>query len=225
MKYCIQAFVIVILCCNFAQLFIMFHFMQHLSQAIAAKINSNMQKLNSLQAKIAALTGELQQFMVQYFSEIAQYLPSYLLNNNNAQLPTDCLTSSDYSHNFEQIIKQLYRTLAKHFHPDLSANSGAINMQRINQAYEKRQLGSLLLLSVELKSGNDILAYSIDDLLHYHELVAISVTQGEQELEQLQQSDAMQLKRNILLARLHGYDMMAVIANKLQRKYDLREAA
>jgi hypothetical protein len=195
--------------------------MKNISQAIAAKINENMLCLNDLQTQIITLKTELEQFLTQYFTNISQHIPEHLLINS---LTSANPTSQEYANNFETIIKQLYRSLAKHFHPDLS-NGNSSNMQMLNEAYKHKQLGTLMLLESEIGANNEILKYSFDDLLHYHELVQTSLNQAEKELAELQQSDAMRLKNNILLARLNGYDIIRSVADKLQQKHQPREQA
>ncbi len=213
--------------------------MKNISHAIAEKINANIAKLNNLQAQITSLQYEMEQFLAQYFANISKHLPQYLLSNHLLNNPSSqsCSvrpSSKDYAINFDQLLKQLYRTLAKHFHPDYSNNNVAFigekprqqnnaNMQHLNAAYAQKQLGSLLLIGAELDLRDNITTHSLDDLLHYHQLLQTTIIQAEQELAQIQQSDVLKLKRNILLARLHGYDMMTAIAVTMKYKYQQKE--
>jgi hypothetical protein len=193
--------------------------MHNIRKAIATRINDNMQQLGIIQTQIAQLKMELEQFLNQYFAIISKNLPPYLLT---AAKPSLTPVMQGYSNNFDTIIKQLYRTLAKHFHPDMN-NGDNRNMQILNEAYQHKQLGSLMLLESEIGANNEILQYSLDDLLHYHELVQTSLIQAEAELTALQQCEAIRLKQNILLARLHGYDMMSAVAMKMAQKYTVKE--
>jgi curved DNA-binding protein CbpA len=84
-----------------------------------------------------------------------------------------------------QSIREVYKRLASKFHPDkaggdpkLEARFNAI-MQRINQAYERADIGELLAIEEEFAKREDILAGSIEPLA---DLVEAEVKRLEREI-------------------------------------------
>ena len=81
--------------------------MKNISQAIAAKINENMLRLNDLQTQIITLKTELEQFLTQYFTNISQHIPAHLLINSlNSADPT----SQEYANNERVQIRDIVLT-------------------------------------------------------------------------------------------------------------------
>jgi predicted nucleic acid-binding Zn-ribbon protein len=130
-------------------------------------------------------------------------------------------------------LKQLYRELAKRFHPDLTPDPKekiwrAEIMAKVNQAYSNKDLVALQQLSLEpdrvpmpeekppleLKTELEVELKRLDDL----------VIRLEAELGQLTRSQLMQLQLESTLARRSGRDLLGELAADLLRQIRMVES-
>lgn len=124
-------------------------------------------------------------------------------------------------------LKQLYRELAKRFHPDLTPDARekqwrAEIMAKVNQAYSNKDLSTLQELSaqpdrvpmpeekppMELKSELQLELKRLDSL----------IMKLEVELGRLSRSQLMQLQLETTLARKSGRDLLGELAEDLMRQ-------
>jgi hypothetical protein len=129
----------------------------------------------------------------------------------------------------ESELKQLYRALAKRFHPDLAADPAdkerrAGRMAEVNAAYARHDLARLRQLAAEPdqpppssaepppKTRDEIL----DDLRAENERLQELAEQLEADLDALANTPAVQLKLEALFARRAGRDLIAEMASDLR---------
>jgi hypothetical protein len=126
-------------------------------------------------------------------------------------------------------LKQLYRALARRFHPDLAADPAdkerrAARMADVNAAYARHDLAQLRQLAAEPdeppaspdapgpKPRNEVLA----DLRSEIERLADLADRLEAEVDTLANTPAVQLKLDALFARRAGRDLIAEMASDLR---------
>lgn len=192
-----------------------------LTHALAARINIQLLKLIRLQAELRTLEREVETFLHEYFTALEQYLRPCLIHVTPPATLTDSETMDAQLQSMEQLLKQLYRYLAKHFHPDSGEQTEPDMMSRINAAYAQKELGSLLLFTTGIAPSNQgqHITASHADLLHYQQMITRLNLQAEQQLRALEESEANRLRLHLLKARLNGDNFMEEIAEKLQKKY------
>jgi hypothetical protein len=191
-----------------------------LSHALAARINIQLLKLLRLQAEMRNLERDIEGFLHEYFTALEQYLRPFLTHSMQYPVPVQEEMEAQLD-SMEKLLKQLYRHLAKHFHPDGGAQTSPEMMSRINTAYAQKELGSLLLFTASIApshEGQHITA-SHADLMHYYQMITRLTLQTEQHLRTLEQSEANRLRKHMLMARLNGMNFIEEIAIKLQKKY------
>jgi hypothetical protein len=186
---------------------------------IAAQININLLKLYRLQQQYGQLQTEIDAFLDNYYAAITPHLLPYFAKNPHHNDVVVLDIEAEYCSNFEKILKQLYRSLAKHFHPDLSGDASYSIMTKLNAAYENKELGSLLIYGLQFDLADDVLRLSVDDLLHYQQLLKAHTTELTLKLQHLQQSEANVLRQLSLQARLEGRNIEREVVHKLKNKY------
>ena len=99
-----------------------------------------------------------------------------------------------------QSIREVYRKLASALHPDRETNTAERTrktglMQRVNQAYEKRNLLQLLELQLELEHIDQRAIDNLgeDRLRHYNQVLAEQVLELEQEIRHVEDGFRAQL--------------------------------
>ncbi|MCC6187505.1 MAG: hypothetical protein IT318_00610 [Anaerolineales bacterium] len=135
----------------------------------------------------------------------------------------------------EAELKQLYRTLAKRFHPDLAANAAdregrAARMAEVNAAYAAQDLAQLRRLAqapdyaaagpATPKTRTELLA----ELRAETGRLAALAASLEAELNHLAGTPAVQLKLEALFARRAGRDLIAEMAADLATEVRRAEA-
>jgi hypothetical protein len=123
----------------------------------------------------------------------------------------------------EAEIKQLYRQLARQFHPDLAADEldrarRTEKMAAINNAYAARSLAELAALAQTLNVEGSIFNVSVEALQKELDRCQRRLAEIERELRQLPQRPSVQLSLEVKLARRRGRDLLGEIAADLQRK-------
>ena len=131
----------------------------------------------------------------------------------------------------ERQIKQLYRQLARRFHPDLALDEAdrvrrTRMMVAINDAYAARSLAELVALAQESdliihtgRARSDQTEAQLVQALH-QELTRVQrrLREIERELRGLPQRPSVQLSLEVKLARQRGRDLLAEMAAELERK-------
>ncbi len=129
----------------------------------------------------------------------------------------------------EAEIKQLYRQLARRFHPDLAVNEAdrahrTEKMAAINNAYAARSLTELAALAQEAdrligpSRPGQTEAQLIEALQAELERCQRRLREIERELRQLPQRPSVQLSLEVKLARRRGRDLLGEMAAELERK-------
>ena len=124
----------------------------------------------------------------------------------------------------EEQIRDLFRKLAKRFHPDLTADSEE-KIQReqimahVNQAYTNRDLEALLKLSeapdITKVNGSLSNAKQVAHIRIELKRLDVVITELEETIRQIDGSPIMQLRLEIRLARRDGKELLADMASDL----------
>lgn len=203
---------------------------------LAVRINMALLRLQRLEQQRRTLEQEIDSFLSEYFKTIAARLPAHValfddgLPNqpgNATRTQTQQPQPREELESLEQLMHQLYRRLARSCHPDLHPDMPADTMSAVNNAYENKELGSLILLSQQIlqpDANSTAPGFSLSDLQHYYNHITQLTRQTEQTLKQLQSSDANRLRREMLLARLRGHDMVARVAEGITNTLTGKEA-
>jgi hypothetical protein len=189
---------------------------------LAVSINTSLLKLDRLHRQLHTLQNELDEVLEAYFAQIAAHLPWLAMtqtesSNFASETRMDMGGLQAHHAQMEQVMHQLYRKLARHCHPDVNPDITSDAMVAVNHAYHQRELGSLMLLAQEmLGSFWHNVAFTHDDMLHYHATLRGMVEALQSALTHLQHSDANALRKRLLMARLQGNDVIAEVAGRLQ---------
>lgn len=152
-------------------------------------------------------------------------------------LPADPPRPTEPDAQQEAELKQLYRTLAKRFHPDLAATAAdrdgrAARMAEVNAAYAAQDLAQLRRLAEAPdhpaaepatptpKTRAELLA----ELRAETDRLAALAASLEAELDHLAGTPAVQLKLEALFARRAGRDLVAEMAADLEAEIRRAEA-
>ncbi|MFN8459448.1 MAG: hypothetical protein U0401_33160 [Anaerolineae bacterium] len=123
----------------------------------------------------------------------------------------------------EAEIKQLYRQLARRFHPDLAVDE-ADRAQRteimtaINNAYAARSLAELMALAQTLNVGRLTLNVSLEALQGELDRCQRRLREIERELQQIPQRPSVRLSFEVKVGRRRGRDVLGDMAAELERK-------
>ncbi|MDH5508029.1 MAG: J domain-containing protein [Anaerolineae bacterium] len=129
------------------------------------------------------------------------------------------------SPSLEARIRDLFRNLAKRFHPDLTSDPAEKSwrekiMAQVNQAYTARDLNTLLALAEYPDQFANSSMQSRSDELDYLkvELVRLDgvIREIEATLKQIEVSPIMQLRREIGMAQRDGRDLLADMTADLE---------
>lgn len=123
----------------------------------------------------------------------------------------------------EAEIKQLYRQLARRFHPDLAVNEAdrtdrTEKMTAINNAYAARSLAELTALAQTLNIEPSTFNVSIEALQAELDRCQRRLAEIERELRQLPHRPSVQLSLEVKLARRRGRDLLGELAADAAKK-------
>ncbi len=123
----------------------------------------------------------------------------------------------------EAEIKQLYRRLARRFHPDLAVDEAdraqrTETMAAINNAYAARSLAELMALAQTLNVGRLTINVSLEALEAELDRCQRRLREIERELHQIPQRPSVRLSLEVKMARRRGRDVLAEMAADLERK-------
>jgi hypothetical protein len=126
-------------------------------------------------------------------------------------------------------MKDLYRRLAKAFHPDLAQNesdreNGARLMAEINDAYARGDVAHLRLIAEREQpfaaDANEILSQRIERLTRQRAVLDETIARLQEQLRRLENSEFALLKRE---AAASGRDLLSEIAAKLKGRVHKKE--
>lgn len=188
---------------------------------LAVRINMALLKMYRLQQQLESLQHDVSTFLDEYLGAVAKHLDKYLSSSlvslhDDKHMLLENTAPSEQMIVMEKLMKQLYRQLASKCHPDINPEIASSTMISINQAYDNKELGSLILLSHTLKA--DSINFSKDDLTHYHQEIVTINNDLEEKIATLKESDANILRKDMLLARLNGLDVIANVADTLRKR-------
>lgn len=130
-------------------------------------------------------------------------------------------------------LKQLYRRLARLFHPDLATDDSDREhrnhlMTLINEAYASRDHEALLAVDKEIQGDNDnqpsrpeipLIMMKIRQLQQRSVILVNRIQDLKLEHQNLLYSDLMELKIQCKLAKAQGHDLLQEIADDLEQEY------
>jgi chromosome segregation ATPase len=179
-------------------------------EALEAEIERYMERLHMVRQK---------QLGRDYLPVEEQYRRAWQRPATSAPTPP----SQPISPTSEAEIKQLYRQLARRFHPDLAVNEAdrthrTEKMAAINNAYAARSLTELAALAEGLNVERSTFNVSVEALQAELERCQRRLREIEGELRQLPQRPSVQLSLEVKLARRRGRDLLGEMTADLERK-------
>ena len=134
---------------------------------------------------------------------------------------------------FEQKIRELFRNLAKRFHPDLADGTKDKTereeiMARINQAYSARDLHTLESLAKQVSGRDNGQAIGPEAMIARHKVelrhLEAMIFEVEHTIREIDLSPAMQLRNDLNFEKEAGRDFFADLESRLkERVQELRE--
>jgi DNA repair exonuclease SbcCD ATPase subunit len=123
----------------------------------------------------------------------------------------------------ETEIKQLYRQLARRFHPDLAADEAdrvqrTEKMAAINNAYAARSLTELTALAEAVDMERSTFNVSMEALQAELERCQRRLAEIERELRQVSHRPSVELSLEVKLARRRGRDILKELAADVDKK-------
>ncbi len=192
-----------------------------------ARVGHLWDKLDALEEEIEGYNDRIQMMRKGYLSVERQYRRAWQAPPRSALRPPPRPPSPAN----EVQIKQLYRQLARRFHPDLAAGDAdrawrTEKMTAINAAYAARSLAELQVLAREpdsyIRIGRAPAGQTEAQLVQalQDELARCQrrLRQIEGELRGLHQRPSVQLSMEVRLARRQGRDLLGEMAADLERK-------
>ncbi|MEJ2511485.1 MAG: hypothetical protein P8Y72_07775 [Anaerolineales bacterium] len=154
-------------------------------------------------------------------------------DENNGWRKIDKQKKSKYGPKMEEQIKNLFRELARRFHPDLTSDPVEKKwreevMTRVNQAYANRDLKALRSLSEQpdrpIESLNQTKEQEIAALKVELKRLDGVIADLKARINHLEESPAWQLKMEARLKRRSGSDLLTEMENKFKEQIaDLEE--
>ncbi len=192
---------------------------------LAVRMNMALMRLYRLEREVAELRREIAEFLEEYFGAIAAKLhpglyASETISEAEEALPSDEMT--DVRRHLDALDEQMhhmYRQLARQCHPDVNRNVPEGTMRAVNEAYQNKELGSLIILCADMLDG----AMDQEALEQQYQMIAEMETMLQKERETLDQSDANRLRKRHLLSRLHGDDFVESVAGGINQMWLKRE--
>jgi predicted nucleic acid-binding Zn-ribbon protein len=192
-----------------------------------ARVGHLWDKLDALEAEIDRYHDRIQMMRHKYLSAERQYRRAWQAPPRSAPSPPSQPPGPiDEAH-----IKQLYRQLARRFHPDLAAGDSdrawrTEKMAAINAAYAARSLTELKALAQEMDTyihtgraqPGQTEAQLMQALRAELERCRRRLHEIENELRSLHQRPSVQLSLEVKLARRQGRDLLADVASDLEAK-------
>ncbi|GAB4542319.1 MAG: hypothetical protein Kow0063_34150 [Anaerolineae bacterium] len=198
-----------------------------------ARVGHLWDRLDALETEIERYQDRIHMLRKGYLPVERQYRRAWQPPPASAPTPPAQPLSPDS----EARIKQLYRQLARRFHPDLATNDAerahrTEKMAAINDAYAARSLAELEALAREpvpaIHTGRALAglteAYMVQALQEELARCQRRLREIESQLRSLHQRPSLQLSLEVKAARRQGRDLLGEMAADLERKIDRKTA-
>jgi hypothetical protein len=192
----------------------------------AVKVNLALMRFYRRTREVEVLRQELQACEASYYHALADKLAPWFAHSTPtpdpalvpyAEAPSEAFTT--HLRHMQEMMRHMYVALARHYHPDHQGQEHTPMMQRVNEAYAERELGTLMMLYQETLPLTSSIRISDEDMQHYLERIRQLSAQVEEEYQQLRQSDLYALKERLLRARLEGKNLIEEVAESLKQRY------
>jgi hypothetical protein len=134
--------------------------------------------------------------------------------------------ASSYVEDRADIVKRLYRDLARRFHPDLGTNDAERArrteiMNHINEAYQAQDLETLELVAAQKDAKDDspLAALTLRQLRKTRDSLLDEIEGLKRERDTLNNSRMMRLKADEKMAKMQGRDMLRDLAQDIDAEY------
>ena len=223
---------------------------QSFEARVDARLGNLLDQLTAIRLEISSLNEALQQIREQrmFGKDRIRYLgaappilrpsrweePAQIETLHHQAVPSVDVASSEAQNSPLPDIKQLYRLLARRFHPDLARSDSerlALNdrMVEINQFYREENLIKLMdLAEMEVPF---YLRINPPDKTEQHrkqlselERVQLELREIQQQITRLSSLPVVQLSLDVKLSQLQGCDLLAEMAVDLKHKLDRKLA-
>lgn len=133
---------------------------------------------------------------------------------------------STYAEDRADMIKRLYRELARRFHPDLGSNDAERArrteiMNHINDAYQSQDLETLELIAAQKDAKDDspLAALTLRQLRKTRDSLLDEIEELKRERDSLNNSRMMRLKTDERVAKMQGRDLLRDLAQEIDAEY------
>jgi hypothetical protein len=216
------------------------------------ELSSRMAQIYNFEGQVNARLGDLYDQLEDLEKEVAGYLkiverhrnkriygedhpfdePDYWRNWESQPLDSPESPLEGFDEGQDDLIKELYRQLARLYHPDLAEDEADLDyrkekMRTVNQAYQAQSLGELKYLALEAKIPTRSKRQPISKTKKQSETQRL---QGElnrcqrrmreikDETDRMHLHPSVQLSLDVTFARREGRDLLAEMARDLQQK-------
>ncbi len=188
-------------------------FSQKIARRLAVRINTALLRFRRLSQQYDKMEQSINASLQDYYEALAPLLPYH--NQVTPNVPRHKNAVREDMASLDDLIKQLYRHLAKACHPDTNMHH-ADAMHEVNQAYEAKALGSLMALCHDYLESSVSSHLSLKDLQHYYLHISELADNAQHALTLLEQSEANQLRTKLARAQFTGDDIIGEVAFKLK---------
>jgi DNA repair exonuclease SbcCD ATPase subunit len=134
--------------------------------------------------------------------------------------------SSSYVEDRTDIVKRIYRDLARRFHPDLASNDAERArrteiMNHINEAYQAQDLETLELVAAQKDAKDDspLAALTLRQLRKKRDSLLDEIEELKRERDSLNNNKMMRLKSEEKMAKMRGRDLLRDMAQEIDTEY------
>jgi hypothetical protein len=205
---------------------------------VDAHLGSYLDQLSLLEADIQALTAEVQRRRDERLfgdQQVSYYTgaprpgnpPPIYHPGSQPEAPSTTISPKPVSADQKPTLKELYRTLARRYHPDLASDEAdrarrTEQMTAINQAFTAGDLAALQSLAeLPSEAGRIDLGSQFQDTHSEEDALATAqrrLRQVRQQIQALNRLPSVALSLEVKLARRQGRDLLSEMAADLKRK-------
>lgn len=218
--------------------------------ALENRSNTTLHALDAACEDLRALEGELERFLSNYYGRVGGYFEqlqkieqeleafraTYMWSPAQAVLENakqfNEVTSKELSKQLDDEMKQLYRSMAKEYHPDAPRGEQAVAQMKedviktINNAYARRNIGELWKIKWEMERAaaqTKTQAHEKMVQLERHcEKMQQSLHEVQRRRKKLEQSPAYALMQRAFQLRLCGQDFIEIVTSNVMSQIEAR---